>query len=123
MASSTEPNAPSGWDSENSREIRAEALEVLAEMLEWRLTDARWLAVEQIISTMSAAAEKGDVDAFAAAASDLELAAPFRINPIGAAAGPSRQTLQLRSQLVHSIDGISEGKPPAEPTDEVDGDA
>ena len=93
-------------------DVRAEALEVVLDALEWRLTKARWQAVEQAILAMRAALAADDLEALAGATTDLELAGPLRIIRIGttpavAAAPPIRDLL---NQMVHSLGGTPTGE-------------
>jgi hypothetical protein len=99
--------APPDWESGDVIDMRAEALDVVSDALEWRLAEARWEAVEQVLVVMDAALEAGDPDALAAATADLELAGPLRITRIGATpvvppAPPIRDRLD---RLVHSLGG------------------
>jgi len=107
MDSSDEP--PLSWDSGDVVDVRAEALDVLSDALQWRLAEARWQAIEQVLITMDAALEADDLDALAAATADLELAGPLRITRIGATpvvppAPPVRDRL---NRLVHSLGEVT----------------
>lgn len=114
MVSSGGP--PGSWDADDVVDVRAEALDVVSDALQWRLADARWQAIEPVLAAMDAALAAGDLDALAAATADLELAGPLRITRIGATpivppAPPIRDRL---NQLVHSLGGIpatQQGRP------------
>jgi hypothetical protein len=106
MVSPYEP--PAGTNPSEDFDARAEALDVVSEVLEWRLAEARWQAIQQVLIAMEAALAAGDLDALAAATADLELAGPLRITRIGttpvvAAAPPVRDLL---NRLVYSLGGI-----------------
>jgi hypothetical protein len=105
MISPGEP--PRGWDIGGVVDVRAEALDVVSDALLWRMTEARWQAIEQVLVAMDAALTAGDLDALALATADLELAGPLRITRIGATpvvppAPPVRDRL---NRLVHSLGG------------------
>ena len=62
---------------------RAEAVEVLQDAFEWRLTAARWGRIEPILDALAAALAGGDGSALQEATADLELAGPVRIGRVG----------------------------------------
>jgi hypothetical protein len=72
------PSGESGSPAGEVAELRAEALDVLHDARQWRLADARWQVIEQILTAMDTALETGDVQALATATADLELAGPLR---------------------------------------------
>jgi CATRA-associated small protein len=115
MAVTDEESA--GGDSWNVAEVRAEALDVVSDALQWQLAQTRWDAIEQILTEMGAALATGDADALAKATAELELAGPLRILRISATpivAADPRVRDQL-NQLVFSLGGTSAG--PGEPQD------
>jgi hypothetical protein len=125
MAPSGESGVPERSSSGIIAETRAEALDVLSDALQWQLSEARWRAIEQILITMNAAMETGDMAALAAATADLELAGPLRIIPIGPPpAGPTREARYLLNKLVHALDGtvVMEGPGDEEPGDNAAAD-
>ena len=87
----------------------AEALDVVEDALLWRLTEARWQAIEDVLTAMEAAAAAGDPAALTSATADLELAGPLRLTRIGAtpavpaAAAVHDQLIRLR----YSLGGVS----------------
>ncbi|MGH3566596.1 MAG: CATRA system-associated protein [Pseudonocardia sp.] len=88
-------------------ESRTDALDVLRDALEWRLTEARWGSVAAAVGALVAALRSGDVDAFREAVSDLELAGPVRATGFGdtptvPAPAPVRDEI---NELIHTIDG------------------
>jgi hypothetical protein len=90
---------------------RGDALEALLDASQWDLSEVRWVAIEQILKAMQEALTNGDLDAFVAATTDLELAGPFRITRIGA--GPVKPPPPVRerlNQLVHALGGTPPGK-------------
>lgn len=76
-----------GVDGQHSRsasaEVRLAALEVLTDALEWRLPEARWQRVADIVQAMDDALAAQDPVALDQATSDLELAGPVRIIRVG----------------------------------------
>jgi hypothetical protein len=113
-----EPSMPTGQKQREAAGIRAEALEALSDAFAWKLADARWQEIRQILDSMAAALQAGDVDALSAATAHLELAGPLRIIPIGAAAGPPPLVHDLLNTLVHALGGVTVDGPPPEPGDE-----
>jgi len=89
--------------------LRAEALDIVLDALEWQLAGARWQAVTAALTAMETALATGDPEALMAATADLELAGPVRVVTIGAPPVGSAAP-QVRSQLnrlVHALGGIS----------------
>ena len=107
MISPHEP--PRSWDSGVAVDVRAEALDVASDALLWRMTDTRWHVIEHVLVAMDAALEAVDLDALAAATTDLELAGPLRITRIGGApVVPPPPPIHYRlNRLVHSLDGTA----------------
>jgi len=105
MVSSDGP--PAGWNTGSGIDVRAEALDVLSDVRQWRLADARWRAVEQVLIAMDAAVQADDSDALMAATADLELAGPLRLTRIGATpvGPPARPVRDRLNRLVHSLGG------------------
>ena len=92
-------------------DIRADALDILADAGQWRLAAQRWQVIEEILGVMDAALAAGDTAAFTAAAADLELVGPLRIIPIGPPpVGPTPKSRDLLNKLVYSLDGIVLGE-------------
>jgi hypothetical protein len=84
--------------------VRAEALQVAQDALQWRLTQTRWPSVEQALIAMDAALVSEDPEALAAATADLEMAGPMRITKIGAAPiDPPPPVRDRLNRLVHSL--------------------
>lgn len=115
---------PADWEPGDDADVRAEALDVISDALEWRLAEARWQAIEQVLSAMEAALEADNMDALAAATADLELAGPLRITRIGATpvVPPTTPVRDRLNQLVHSLGGIPVAQH-HEPDDAGTGDA
>jgi CATRA-Associated Small Protein len=99
---------PSDWDSEDAAGIRAEALDVLSDALQWQLAETRWPAIEQVLAAMDAAVTGRDLHALMAATADLELAGPLRITRIGATPIlPAPPKIRDRlNQLVFTLGGV-----------------
>lgn len=93
------------------REIRAEALDVVTDALQWQLAEERWQKIEHILTAMDGALESGDPDALATATADLELAGPVRIILIGPSAGPTPAARDLLNKMVHSLGGVTAREP------------
>ncbi len=64
-------------------DVRADALDVLTDALQWRLTEARWAAIRTVVDALAAAVHTGDAEAVRTAVADLELLGPVRAVPIG----------------------------------------
>jgi hypothetical protein len=111
-------STPERWHSGNIAELRSEALDALSDAAAWRLAEARWQAIEQILVAMDAAQASGDMDALAAATADLELAGPLRIIPIGPPpVGPPPATRDLLNKLVYSLGGVAAQRQEEKPRD------
>src|SRR5215469_17602715 len=104
MVSSDGP--PAGWNTGSGIDVRAEALDVLSDVRQWRLADARWRAVEQVLIAMDAAVQADDSDALMAATADLELAGPLRLTRIDATpVGPPARPVRDRLNRLESLGG------------------
>lgn len=88
-------------------DVREDALDVLQDVLVWRLTGSRWRAVEQALEMMAGALTVGDSAVFRAAIYDLELAGPVRaVRVEDASTLPVPQRVWERiNELVHTLDG------------------
>lgn len=64
-------------------ETRADAVDVLSDLLHWRLAPQRWERIAESVGSLAAALTDGDVDAVRRAVADLELAGPVRATRIG----------------------------------------
>lgn len=102
--------SPPGGESGSDANVRAEALEVVSDALQWRLADARWQAIEQVLVAMDTAVESSDMEALLAATADLELMGPLRITRIGdiPAVPPVPPVRDRLNRLVHSLGDPSE---------------
>jgi hypothetical protein len=88
-------------------EAKLAALDVLTDVLQWRLSEARWTRVTEIVQSIDKALSAGDLTALVAATIDLELAGPVRIIRVGAtpqvpASPPVRERV---NRLVYSLTG------------------
>jgi hypothetical protein len=94
-------------DAEFDAEARADALDVLNDLLEWQLAPQRWERVEQIVDSIVEALAAGDVDALREATAELELAGPVRITRIGSTPllPAPEQVRDRANHLVHSLGG------------------
>jgi hypothetical protein len=87
-------------------QVRAEALEVLHDVLEWRTTLEHWDRITRALEIMAEAAVKADMDDLQAASDALELMSPIRIIRIGDVDGdpPSEEVRERVNRLVHSLE-------------------
>jgi hypothetical protein len=113
----SEPGAPVPWDSSDTDEVRAQALDALSDASSWKLAEERWQEICRVLATMTAALDSGDVEALAVATARLELAGPLRIIRIGATAGPPPPARDLLNKLVHALGGVTAERRPKEPGD------
>jgi hypothetical protein len=79
----TDQQPGSGQQVTMDEELRQDALDVLADALEWRLEPVRWRVVEEAVRALKAAMSAGDVEAMRAAVYRLELAGPVRAVGVG----------------------------------------
>jgi hypothetical protein len=102
----TEPWADR-WTDGLDGELRADALDVLRDVLEWRLTGLRWTAVTAALEAMSAALPSGDVASFRAAVYELELAGPLRATGFGdtPSVDPPLPVREEVNELILILDG------------------
>ena len=91
-------------------DVRADALDVLTDALQWRLTEPRWSAVRTAVDALAAAVRAGDAVAVRAAVADLELLGPVRATPIGREpiVPPPDGVLDEINELVGAMDGDPE---------------
>ena len=94
--------------------LRADALDVLQDVIQWRLTATRWATVRGVLDAMRAAYDAGEVDALREAVYALELAGPVRANSLaGDEVGePPAPVYDVANRLQHDLFG--EGAPPPE---------
>jgi hypothetical protein len=64
-------------------ELRADALDVLGDVVRWRLTTHRWGSVTAAVAALADALRAGDAGAFRAALYELELTGPVRGKEFG----------------------------------------
>lgn len=98
-------------------EDRADALDILGDVLVWRLAPSRWDQVLAVIGTLAAAVSAGDPAAFRQAGADLELLAPPRITRIGGTSKvpPPEDVRDRTNQLIHTLEtGASKTGRPAD---------
>jgi hypothetical protein len=97
------PNA--GAAGQLDPEVRADAVDVLRDLVEWRLAPQRWARIEESVDALEAALAAGDVDALRDAVADLELAGPVRATRIGSVSPTCAPPLLLEraNHLVHAL--------------------
>jgi hypothetical protein len=93
------------------QQAESEALEILHDILAWRLTAGRWELVGQIIGSMATAQAQGDLADLRRATIDLELVSPVRVIKLGETQVPPPEP--LREQVNHLIHSL--GADPAKP--------
>jgi hypothetical protein len=89
-------------------QARAEAAELLADVLDWRLPANRWAEVGQLVSVLAAASAEDSAVALREAMMELELAGPVRVTRIGAAdeaqQGPPPEPVRERvNRLIYAL--------------------
>jgi len=91
-------------------EAKLAALDVLTDVLQWRLPAARWTRVTEIVQSIDRALSAGDPAALEAATIDLELAGPTRIIRIGAPPQvPAPRPVRDRvNSMVHSLTDVTD---------------
>lgn len=89
----------------------AYALDVLFSVRDWTMTEARWLVIADLVGEVEAALSAGDAEALTAAATELELAGPVRLTPIGdiPVVTPPPPVLFRLNRLVFSLGGTTAG--------------
>lgn len=88
-------------------QVRADALDVLRDALQWRLVDSRWPAIAATVTRLAAAVRTGDEDAAAGAVAELEMLGPVRATAIGGTPtvpAPDNVREEI-NELVHTLDG------------------
>lgn len=98
-------------------DLREGAVDVLRDVLVWRLAGGQWRAVTQAVDSLAAALAAGDASSFQEALYDLELAGPVRARRIeDAETLPASELVRERvNELIHTLDGR-----PADPQDTDD---
>lgn len=88
-----------------AEEERAEALETLADVVEWRLPVERWDHVADIVETLAQAFAYGDMAGFRDGVIDLEMVGPVRVTRIGTTPSvpPPERVRDRVNHLVHSL--------------------
>jgi hypothetical protein len=88
-------------------ELRTDALDVLRNVLKWRLAGRRWDAVEEAVAAMASALACRDLRAFRAAVYDLELSGPTRAVPFPNDPGvePPPPVIEEVNELIYTLDG------------------
>ncbi len=95
--------------------IRGEALDLLADVLVWRLPVDRWHAVDQALDDLMVALAGGH-EAITGALHDLEVAGADRVVPLTEVEKlPAPEPVRERiSELVHTLDGSATAPEPAD---------
>ena len=100
------------WDEETLED----ALDVLGDLLQWRLPSPRWEQIGSILDRMGQAFAAGDDEGLRDATSQLELHGPVRANRIGTkdVDGPDPSVTERQNRLIDEI-GESRAASPGRP--------
>lgn len=66
-------------ESDSDANVRAEALDVVSDALQWRLAEGRCHAIAQVLVAMDMGGASGDMEALLTVTADLELMGPLRL--------------------------------------------
>jgi hypothetical protein len=101
-------------------ELVEDARAVLRDVASWRLTEARWATVAEVLTALAGALESGDTEGFRTATIELELVSPTRITRIGAEpkVPPPPPVREITNSLIHSL--VSDPDEPAGDTERSD---
>jgi hypothetical protein len=92
-----------------SDDLRSDVRDIVSDAVQWQLPQERWPAVEDLIAQLREALRTGDAKRVEELLTELELAAPLRIKPIG---GPQTESAPERlkhvaNDLIHDLgDGL-----------------
>lgn len=87
-------------------ELRADALDVLRDALEWRMSADRWTAVATGIDVLTRAVRSSDVARTRDAVYELELRGPVRASGFGDPPVPAPEPVREDiNELIHTLDG------------------
>ncbi|MFM9700228.1 CATRA system-associated protein [Streptomyces europaeiscabiei] len=88
-------------------ETRTDVLDVLGDLLEWRLSPQRWDRVQALVDALADALTAGDGDGVRDVTAELELSGPVRITRIGAdpVIPAPLHTRDQANHLVHALSG------------------
>jgi hypothetical protein len=99
--------------------LKADIVDIVSDVLQWRLTEARWKQVEQLVNALHEALQTASLEAVEKATADLELASPLRIIPIGTPPLEPPES-QLRGIVVRIVHDLGEGSRPSLKDGQVD---
>lgn len=107
------------WRTEDLAEAGQDAISVLQDILDWRLSAARWEAIAGSVEALAACLDLGDLAAAREIVIQLELAGPVRITRIGAipVLPPPRPVRERVNQLIHRLSGEENQAADADPDD------
>lgn len=107
------------WRTEDLAEAGQDAISVLQDILDWRLSAARWEAIAGSVEALAACLDLGDLAAAREIVIQLELAGPVRITRIGAipVLPPPRPVRERVNQLIHRLSGEENQAAGADPDD------
>ena len=74
---------PAETEADAAASVHSDALDVLSDVLSWRLAAPRWQEIEKMLVAMDTALQANDLAALAEATIRLELAGPLRATRIG----------------------------------------
>jgi hypothetical protein len=110
---SSEPTRPppSAGSRSLPDDLRSDVLDIVSDAVQWRLPEARWAEIEELVQALHEALQTSDLQAVGQALGALELAAPLRITPIGGE--PTRPApLRLRNLAQQVVHDLGEGLEP-----------
>lgn len=103
-ADSSAVSDPNRIHSVDGPRIRSAALQVLDDLLQLRLTEARWERVAGILGITAEAAAAGDLGTLRTAAKELQMVGPVRIIRIGSTpVGPPPVKVRERVELIRGL--------------------
>lgn len=90
-------------------DTRQEAIDILRNCAQWRLSSAWWDHIDTVLDDVDAALRARDMTAFTAAVDELVLASPVRVSRISKPesdqpASPSRQ--ERLNRMVHEVQAL-----------------
>jgi len=89
-----------------SDDLRSDVRDIISDAVQWKMPEDQWPPVVALVERLFQALRAGDAAEIEKAVTDLELAAPLRIKPIG---GPPTEPAPERlkrvaKDIVHDLD-------------------